>query len=71
MRNVKLNLSEDKRVLTVTIDMTDEGQPSKSGLSRNIASTHGNVSIESLGVPGAHLGINLYRLLPKSLVSED
>ena len=46
--------------LTIVIDLSKEGEPSRSGKSTVIASTHGNVPVPLN--PEMRLGLNLYRL---------
>ena len=46
--------------LTITIDLNQAGEPSKSGKSTVIASTRGNATIPSH--PDLRLGLNLYRV---------
>ena len=45
--------------LQITIDLSKEGEPSKSGKSMVIASTHGNTPVPQN--PDIKLGLNLYR----------
>lgn len=47
-----------KGILTLTIDLTKKGTPSKSGKSNVIASTYGNVTIPEIGVT---IGLNIYK----------
>ena len=46
-------------VLTVTINLDGNGHISRTGKSKVIASTEGNVSVE--GRPEIKLGINVYK----------
>ena len=55
--NVKLDVKG--KTLTITIDLAQEGEMSRSGKSKLIASTKGNVSVP--GHADLHLGVNLYR----------
>ena len=53
-----INYSAKKGIMTITVDLTKDGVPSKSGKSNVIASTYGNVYVADLGVT---MGINIYR----------
>ena len=58
MRNVKVQVKGGKMVLT--IDLTEEGIPSKSGKSVVIGSTYGNQTV--LTADGqVTVGLNVYR----------
>jgi len=56
MKNVEMSV--DKNVLTITVDLTKDFGPSKSGKTIIIASTEGNK-----GIPGteAKIGLNIYK----------
>ncbi len=58
MYNIDMKVDNSTNELTITIDLSKQGNISKSGKSRVIASSHGNVE-----VPGTDLklGFNLYR----------
>ena len=43
MENVKISVNKDQ--LTITVDITHEGAPSKSGKTTTVASTKGFVSV--------------------------
>ena len=47
--------------LTIKIDLSQDGQPSKSGKSQVIASTKGNMPIP--GHTDLRLGVNVYRMV--------
>ena len=47
-------------ILTLTIDLSGQGHTSRSGKSRVIASTEGDVSVE--GKEEIKLGLNIYKL---------
>ena len=55
--NVKLEVKG--QTLTITIDLSQQGERSRSGKSILIASTKGNVTIP--GNADLNLGLNLYR----------
>ncbi len=59
MINLKPSISDDKKTLTVEIDLTKKGSLSKSGKSVVIASTQGNIPV---GTEGLRLGVNLYKI---------
>ena len=64
MKNINMTVSQN--VLTVTIDLSEDHGPSKSGKTIMIASTAGNVDVT--GHDLAHeikLGINCYRYAEK------
>ena len=57
MKNI--NMTVQKSILTITVDLTKTFGPSKSGKTTIIASTEGNV-----GVPGKEeikVGVNIYK----------
>lgn len=56
--NVKIAVKGS--TLTITIDLSQAGQPSKSGKSEVIASTRGNAQVP--GHPDIRLGVNCYRM---------
>jgi hypothetical protein len=60
MRNVEAKVAGN--ILTITIDLSKDSGPSKSGKSVSIASTDGNVSVP--GREDIKLGLNVYQ--PKS-----
>jgi ABC-type molybdate transport system ATPase subunit len=57
MQNVELEVKGKK--LTITVDLTKDFGPSKSGKTTIIATTAGNVDVPEH--PGVKLGLNLYR----------
>jgi hypothetical protein len=57
MSNVKL--SQDGNTLTITVDLSQNLGPSKSGKTIMIASTEGNVSAPKDGA--VKIGLNVYR----------
>lgn len=56
MSGFKHELSKDKKILTLTIDLAGDEGPSKSGKTRVVASSRGNISIGDV-----KLGLNVYR----------
>ena len=56
MRNVKMAIKAN--ILTITVDLSQDLGPSKSGKTTIIASSDGNVTI--LGTD-AKLGLNIYK----------
>ena len=48
----------DGDTLTITVDLSKEHGPSKSGKTIIIASTQGN---KAIGTTGATIGLNIYR----------
>ena len=59
MKNINMDVSDN--VLTVTIDLSQDQGPSKSGKTVMIASTGGNVDITGHDLPYViKLGINCY-----------
>jgi len=64
MKNINMNVSQN--VLTVTIDLSEDHGPSKSGKTIMIASTEGNVDVTGHDLPHSiKLGINCYRYAEK------
>jgi hypothetical protein len=61
MQNVTTSVSG--KTLTITVDLSQAGEPSATGKSLVIASTKGNHSVD--GAPEFTLGLNLYRAAPK------
>lgn len=57
MKNVTTKLEGKK--LVITIDLSQEHGPSKSGKTTVVATTEGNADVE--GFPGFKLGINCYK----------
>lgn len=57
MTNVKTKI--DKNILTLTIDLSREYGPSKSGKTIVIATTSGNIKLAHES--GAVLGLNVYK----------
>jgi hypothetical protein len=56
-KNVELKV--DGSILSITVDLSKDFGPSKSGKTIVIASTEGNVSIP--GMPNAKIGLNIYK----------
>ena len=56
MTNVNVSVSE-ANIMTITVDLTQEHGPSKSGKTMTVASTKGNVEV----APGIKLGLNCYK----------
>ena len=56
MRNVKMSITGN--ILTISVDLSQQGVKSASGKSLVIGSTEGNVSVE--GKPEVKVGINVY-----------
>lgn len=60
MQNV--NIAVKGTTLTITVDLSKNLGPSKSGKTQLIASTQGNVPVDAAGKVGiVSLGLNLYR----------
>ena len=59
MENVKYEKKND--ILTITVDLSLSGEVSKSGKSKVIASTKGNVKIDP--EKNIYLGLNVYKTL--------
>ena len=58
MENVKLNKKGD--ILTISVDLSKSGEPSKSGKSIVIASSKGNIPLEV--DKDFFIGLNIYKL---------
>ena len=56
MKNVDLKVDGD--ILTITVDLSKDFGPSKSGKSITVASTEGNQSIEN---SECKIGLNIYK----------
>jgi hypothetical protein len=57
MKNIEMTLTGEK--LVITVDLTKDYGPSKSGKSITIASTEGNISIPDH--EDIKIGLNIYR----------
>ena len=57
MKNVQMKI--DGSVLTITVDLSVAGTPSKSGKSKVLASTEGNVALAAF--PEIKMGLNIYK----------
>jgi hypothetical protein len=57
MKNIEMTLNGEK--LVITVDLTKDYGPSKSGKSITIASTEGNISIPEH--EDIKIGLNIYR----------
>lgn len=57
MFNIQSNIKDD--ILTLTVDLSKSNGESKSGKSKQIATTHGNVTLAHKS--GAKMGINIYK----------
>lgn len=55
-----VQLSVKGKLLVITVDLSKDGEPSKTGKSTVIASTRGNVPVP--GQEGLRLGLNVYRV---------
>ena len=54
------NMTVKDKVLTITIDLSQDHGPSKSGKSIVIATTGGNISVPDY-TPDTKIGLNVYR----------
>lgn len=66
MNNVEINFDKKSRSLVITIDLKKKGQPSKSGKSFVVASTHGNVDVGN----GFKLGLNCFKAIPMDKITD-
>ena len=57
MSNVDMAINGE--ILTITVDLSKDLGPSKSGKTTVIASTHGNVSVPEH--PDTKIGLNIYK----------
>jgi len=60
MKNVAMQIDQEKKILTITVDLSKDFGESKSGKSITIASTEGNVSLEGK-LADVKVGLNVYR----------
>ena len=60
MKNVAMQIDQEKKILTITVDLAKDFGESKSGKSITIASTEGNVSLEGK-LADVKVGLNVYR----------
>ena len=60
MKNLKIDVKGS--IMTITCDISDKGEISKSGKSMVIASTQGNQSVGTgKGADVVKVGVNIYR----------
>ena len=59
MKNVKMTVSEDRKTLTIVVDLTKDFGPSSSGKTTIVASTEGNADVPD--VSGMKIGLNVYK----------
>jgi hypothetical protein len=59
VKNVKMVVSEDRKTLTITVDLTQDFGPSASGKTTIVASTEGNADVPD--VRGMKVGLNVYK----------
>ena len=59
MKNVKMTVSDDRKTLTIVVDLTQDFGPSSSGKTTIVASTEGNANVPD--VPGMKIGLNVYK----------
>ena len=59
MKNVKMTVSDDRKTLTIVVDLTQDFGPSSSGKTTIVASTEGNADVPD--VPGMKIGLNVYK----------
>lgn len=57
-KNVEVKV--DKKKMVITVDLTQDLGPSKSGKTQMIATTNGNMDVEVPGSPGIKIGLNVY-----------
>ena len=59
--NIKVEVSKDKKTLTITMPLNPKGTPSASGKTMVVASTHGNLASEA-EIDGKPIivGVNAY-----------
>ena len=59
MRNIVLETSNNGEKLTITVDLRAHGTPSRTGKTFVLATTEGNVALET--DPKVFVGVNVYR----------
>jgi len=57
MKNVEM--ATEGTILTITVDLSKDFGPSKSGKTTIVASSEGNIEVP--GAPGVKLGLNIYK----------
>lgn len=62
LREMTARMDGEKRVLIITIPLLENPQPSASGKTLVVATTHGNVTLAGLQVQGRNvkIGVNAY-----------
>ena len=58
MYNIEMKVDNSTNELTIVVDLSKQGNISKSGKSRVLARSHGNVEVPCTDLK---LGLNLYR----------
>ena len=61
MKNVDFKLKEDGKTLYIKIDLSQDLGPSKSGKTRLIATSEGNVPVPIEGMEHVKIGLNIYK----------
>ncbi len=60
--DTNVNMKVEKNILTITVDLTKDFGPSKSGKTLVVASTLGNQDVT--GNEGMKIGLNIYKPNP-------
>lgn len=58
MKNCKVTISDDKKMMTIEVDLTQEYGKSASGKTNIIATSSGNVCVEE--DQKVYIGLNVY-----------
>lgn len=58
MKNVNISIDNKKKVMTITVDLTQDHGPSASGKTTIIASTEGS---QKVGYEDVVMGLNVYK----------
>jgi len=61
VKNVEFKLKEDGKTLLIKVDLSQDLGPSKSGKTRIIASSEGNIPLPIEGKEYVKIGLNIYK----------
>ena len=61
LKNIEFKLKDDGKTLLMKVDLSEDNGPSKSGKTRIIASSEGNVPLPVTGMEHIKIGLNIYK----------
>jgi len=66
MKNVKIDIDKETNIMTLSVDLNADTEPSASGKTEIVATTSGNQNIE-----GNFVGLNIFRYPAKAKPKEE